>query len=132
MTRTRACQLIEAWLRAERWPFVDVSEARKALAPHVECRTDDLNPFDFVAYPPSGDRLLILICRKITLERQWHMEEWERLFGPGFRAVFVEPRECGPPIVRRPNYFEPPEVAPVPVIAAPSRPVQLALFGGHE
>ena len=101
-------QAFEAFLRANRIPYVAVDEARKALLPEVgdaSAGVDALKSFDFVLYREAGNLLVDVKGRKIagagssrwrggmenwvTMEDVDSLERWESLFGDGFRAAFI-------------------------------------------
>ena len=107
----------EHYLRAGRVPYVAVDEARKALLPEgaaLEVADADGNPdalksFDFVVYGDQANLLIEIKGRKIPQRATktgvqgpsgrlecWanrddveSLSVWQRLFGPGFEAVFV-------------------------------------------
>lgn len=106
----------EAFLRERRIPCVSVNEARKALLPEgarltLGEREEALKSFDFVVYGDGVNLLIDIKGRKVgsrssdgsglgpvsrsrlqswvTSEDVRSLRAWERLFGPGFEAVFV-------------------------------------------
>lgn len=107
-------QAFEHHLRQRKVPYVSVNEARKALMPDnakmaVDGESRSLKSFDFVLYSSetnllaevkgrrigrglsgngSGSRRSRLECW-VTREDVECLLTWERLFGSGFRAVFV-------------------------------------------
>lgn len=104
-------QAFESYLRHERIPYVAVNEARKALVPAAGAdAAASLKSFDFVVYgaglnllaevkgrrlPPRSTRQAGSRTSVRRLESWVHaddvssMLEWERLFGPEFKAVFI-------------------------------------------
>lgn len=106
-------QAFEHHLRQRKVPYVSVNEARKALMPDyakiaVEGETRALKSFDFVLYSSDTNLLAEVKGRRIArgpsgsgVSRRGRLESWvtrddveclltwERLFGSGFRAVFV-------------------------------------------
>ncbi|HZW08977.1 MAG TPA: HYExAFE family protein [Phycisphaerales bacterium] len=105
-------QAFEAFLRAERIPYVAVNEAKKALLPRLpepawgEARPEaSLKSFDFVVYGAGLNLLVEIKGRRVPVRRDgasarrlesWvaaddvsSMLAWEGLFGPEFRAVFL-------------------------------------------
>lgn len=97
----------QAFLLARRIPFVAVSEARKALAPAAAPpgAPEGLKSFDFVLYGRPLNLLADVKGRKVpptrrpggrarleswvTAEDVRSLDQWERLFGPGFAGAFV-------------------------------------------
>jgi hypothetical protein len=102
----------EAYLRHLRTPYVAVDEARRALTADAS-----LKSFDFIVYSPAGPNLLVDVKGRrfpTALESGGHCWEnwatdddvrsllhWQRVFGAGFRSLFVfaydivEPRYRG-------------------------------------
>ena len=73
-----------AYLKSRGTPFVEVSEAKRALFAGVRLRS-----FDVVAYSETGDNLLVT-CRGFGEEGgAWGvlMARWQEVFGAGFVAV---------------------------------------------
>lgn len=90
----------EALLRAQRVPYVAVDEARRA----VMADGRSLKSLDFLVAPrgeitwlvdvkgrrfPSGEEHLQYWKNWSTLDDLHSLAEWEVLFGPGFRGLFV-------------------------------------------
>jgi len=110
-------QAFEHYLRANRLPYIAVDEAKKSLITPGKNRTDGtLKSFDFVVYGLKHNQLVDVKGRKIRAIRppstpngsgataplkpgrleSWvtqddvdSLAEWQRLFGPGFRAYFI-------------------------------------------
>ncbi|MFG0328807.1 MAG: HYExAFE family protein [Phycisphaerales bacterium] len=105
-------QAFEHYLRANRAPYIAVDEAKKTLLPASTTRsavTDggaSLKSFDFVVYGADENLLIDVKGRKcgrakarglatgrldswVTRDDVESLAEWQRLFGAGFRAVFV-------------------------------------------
>ena len=82
-------QQIEQMLNEKRIPFVSVAECCKAIA---GWRT--LRPFHYVVYQPTGPHWLLLIGERTQGNRQM-MQDWEQVFGDGFKAVFAVRRKRG-------------------------------------
>jgi len=94
----------EDYLRAKSWPFVPVDEAKKAALAGLSIKS-----FDFIVYSASGANLLVDVKgrkfpdlsrpRKRGASRAWEnwitrrdvegLQQWERIFGPDFRAVLA-------------------------------------------
>jgi len=94
----------EDYLRSAGVPYVAVDEAKKALFAGVQ-----LKSFDFVVYSAGGPNLLVDVKgrkfpdsvpgHKRGASRAWEnwitredlegLQEWEKVFGPGFTAVLV-------------------------------------------
>jgi hypothetical protein len=70
---------------------VAVDEAKRALFHHTT-----LKAFHFVVYPAAGDNWL-LFCRRRgpSAEDRQMMQEWQQIFGDGFKAVFAVERAHG-------------------------------------
>jgi hypothetical protein len=94
-------QAFEHYLRSNRVPYVAVDEAKKALAP-ASAGPSSLKSFDFVVYTPQRNLLIDVKGRMfgrrggggryeswVTRDDVDCMEQWQRLFGEGFVAVFV-------------------------------------------
>lgn len=102
-------QAFEHYLRANRIPYVAVDEAKKTLVPR-DRRLSSLKSFDFVVYGVNENLLIDIKGRKcgrsvtsrrsnalrtgrldswVTVDDVDSLTEWRRLFGEGFRAVFV-------------------------------------------
>ncbi|MEZ6064873.1 MAG: HYExAFE family protein [Planctomycetaceae bacterium] len=90
----------EAWLRAQRLPYVAVDESRRALLADAS-----LKSFDFVVYAAGGENLLVDVKgrRFPTAGRpgghRWEnwatrddldsLLRWQTVFGAGFRSVLL-------------------------------------------
>ncbi len=119
--RHPAERAFERLLRERRVPYVAVNEARKSLMPHAPRRDTDgagtLKNFDFIVYgddtnllvevkgrtiprpkrPPAPGSRPRLECW-VTMDDVEALRRWQRLFGPGYEAVFVFVYRCeGPP-----------------------------------
>ena len=92
-------QAFEAYLRANRIPYIAVDEARKSLLP-ADQPLPALKSFDFVVYGPDGINRLIDVKGRlfkggrrleswVTLDDIDGLGYWEQLFGSAFRAAFV-------------------------------------------
>lgn len=110
-------QAFEHYLRANRLPYIAVDEAKKSLVTPGKNRADGtLKSFDFVVYGPDHNQLVDVKGRKIrtissrsstphsgataplkpgrleswvTQDDVDSLAEWQRLFGPRFRAYFI-------------------------------------------
>jgi hypothetical protein len=105
---------LEAYLRSKGVPYVAVDEAKKAL--FADAR---LKSFDFVVYSKNGPNLLVDVkgrsCRnkgKSGFE-SWategdinDLQQWEQVFGDGFRAVLSFVYWIDPPLTTEPGMFE--------------------------
>jgi len=75
----------EKHLRTQGWPYVAVTDAKKAIFGAAEMKS-----FDFLVYSSTGANLLVLIVtRRPTPEQTEFMREWEKVFGQGFLAAFT-------------------------------------------
>ncbi|OPX22105.1 MAG: hypothetical protein B1H04_05515 [Planctomycetales bacterium 4484_123] len=93
----------ESYLQARGWPYVVVDEARKAVFADVAIKS-----FDFLVYSQAGPNLLVDVKGRkfpdsrrpaagrsrawenwVTREDVESLQEWQNIFGEGFRAVFV-------------------------------------------
>lgn len=89
----------EQFLRSTRTPYVVVDEQRRALL-----REATLKSFDFIVTSRRGDNLLIDVKGRrfpsgeirrqpwenwATADDLHSLMEWQRVFGPGFRAMLV-------------------------------------------
>ena len=80
---------VERALRERGIPYVAVDESKRALFTSAK-----LKAFHFVVYAPSSDNWL-LSCARPTPDHRRDMEQWERVFGEGFRAIFAADRAAG-------------------------------------
>ncbi len=92
----------EDYLRRKGWPYVAVDEAKKAAFGDLF-----LKSFDFVVYSETGPNLLVDVkgrkfpdpARHRGSSRRWEnwitrddvegLQEWEKVFGDGFRALIT-------------------------------------------
>ena len=91
----------ESYLQAKGWPYVLVDEAKRAIFANVRIKS-----FDFLVYSQSQPNLLVDVKgRKFPVNKSdasahvWEnwvtrddvesLAEWQRIFGPDFRAVLV-------------------------------------------
>jgi hypothetical protein len=81
---------IEAELKRRGIQYVNVIEVKRAL---FQPRTIQ-SYFHFVVYAPAGDNWLLLVGEAGDSNRQ-AMNEWEQIFGDGFKAVFAVERAAG-------------------------------------
>jgi hypothetical protein len=105
----------EAFLRQRGIPCVAVDEAKKALFANAK-----LKSFDFVVYSKSGPNLLIDVkgrqfrensargsFQSWTTERDVSdLQQWEQVFGDGFKAVLTFVYWIDPPLTPGPGMFE--------------------------
>ena len=70
-------------------PYVSVDEAKKALFSAARLKT-----FHFCVYAPEGSNWLLL-CDEAGENNRRDMEEWQQIFGDGFKAVFAVERKAG-------------------------------------
>jgi len=76
---------LEKHLRDKGWPYVAVTEARKAIF-----GGSGIGTFDYLVYSSTGPNLLVLvITRRPTADQVEQMQEWEKVFGKDFEAAFV-------------------------------------------
>jgi hypothetical protein len=76
---------LETCLRDKGWPYVAVTEARKAIFGGSGIKT-----FDYLVYSTTGPNLLVLVVsRRPTADQAEQMREWEKIFGKDFEAAFV-------------------------------------------
>jgi hypothetical protein len=76
---------LETCLRDKGWPYVSVTEARKAIF-----GGSDIKAFDYLIYSSTGPNLLVLlVTRRPTAEQVEQMTEWEKIFGKDFQAALV-------------------------------------------
>ena len=94
----------EDYLRARGWPYIAVDEAKKAIFAGTAVKS-----FDFLVYSSTGPNILADIKgrkfpdsipgRKRGASRAWEnwvtrddvqsLQEWEKVFGPGFVSVLI-------------------------------------------
>lgn len=94
----------EDYLRARGWPFVVVDDARKAILADASIKS-----FDYIVYSAVGANLLVDVkgrkfpdpcaragsgtCRAwenwVTEDDVNGLEQWQRVFGEGFRGALV-------------------------------------------
>jgi len=105
----------EAFLRHRGVPYVAVDEAKKALFANAK-----LKSFDFVVYSKAGPNLLIDVkgrsCRNRTGRSGFEtwateqdvsdLQQWEQVFGDGFRGVLAFVYWIEPPLTPEPGMFE--------------------------
>jgi hypothetical protein len=105
----------EGYLRHNGIPYVAVDEAKRALF-----ATAKLKSFDFVVYSKTGPNLLIDVkgrsCRNRTKRsgfETWSAEQdvtdlqqWEQVFGDGFKAVLMFVYWIESPLTPEPGMFE--------------------------
>jgi hypothetical protein len=82
--RKQSCLPFEEWLRERGFPFVAVDEAKKAIFSGAAVAS-----FDFLVYSSEGANLLVLLEKHPSADQLADMAEWEKTFGPDFRAVLV-------------------------------------------
>jgi hypothetical protein len=105
----------EAYLRSRGIPYVAVDEAKKALFSNAK-----LKSFDFVVYSKTGPNLLIDVKGRQVRDRTgrkgfetWttqrdveDLQQWEQVFGDGFKAVLTFVYWIDPPLAAEPGMFE--------------------------
>ena len=105
----------EAYLRSKGIPYVAVDEAKKALFANAK-----LKSFDFVVYSKNGPNLLIDVKGRQVRDRgsrkgfeTWttqrdveDLQQWEQVFGEGFKAVFSFVYWIDAPLNPEPGMFE--------------------------
>src|SRR5687768_11699519 len=105
----------EAFLRDRGIPYVAVDEAKKALFSNAK-----LKSFDFVVYSKNGPNLLIDVKGRQVRDRTgrkgfetWttqrdveDLQQWEQVFGDGFKAVLSFVYWIDPPLAPEPGMFE--------------------------
>ena len=105
----------EAFLRSRGIPYVAVDEAKKALFANAK-----LKSFDFVVYSKNGPNLLIDVKGRQVRDRTgrkgfetWttqrdveDLQQWEQVFGDGFKAVLSFVYWIDPPLAPEPGMFE--------------------------
>ena len=105
----------EAYLRDRAIPYVAVDEAKRALFANSQ-----LKSFDFVVYKKNGPNLLVDIkgrqCRRRTTPggfQTWtaeqdviDLQQWEQVFGDGFKAVLIFMYWIDPPLHPEKGMFE--------------------------
>ena len=90
---------VEAYLRACQTPYVAVDESRRAILANAS-----LKSLDFIAYAGNGPNLLIDVKGRkfssgsslsavgenwVTADDLASLREWSRIFGSGFRGLFL-------------------------------------------
>ena len=80
---------VERQLRERNIPYVSVDEAKKALF-----ASNRLKTFHFCVYAPEGSNWLLL-CEEAGDANRADMQEWQNIFGDGFKAVFAVERKAG-------------------------------------
>jgi hypothetical protein len=105
----------EAFLRSRGIPYVAVDEAKKALFSNAK-----LKSFDFVVYSKNGPNLLIDVKGRQVRDRTgrkgfetWttqrdveDLQQWEQVFGDGFKAVLTFVYWIDPPLTPDVGMFE--------------------------
>ena len=105
----------EDFLRRKGLPYIAVDEAKKALFAGAK-----LKSFDFVVYSKSGPNLLIDVKGRQVRDRTgrkgfetWttqrdveDLQQWEQVFGDGFKAVLTFVYWIDPPLTPEPGMFE--------------------------
>lgn len=105
----------EAYLRHRGIPYVAVDEAKRSLFANAK-----LKSFDFVVYSKSGPNLLVDVkgrsCRNRSARsgfETWSTEQdvldlqqWEQVFGEGFKAVLIFAYWIDPPLQPDNSMFE--------------------------
>ena len=82
-----ASKMFEGHLRRMGYPYVSVTEARKAVF-----AGGDLSAFDYMVYSSTGANHLVYVLgggKTPTGHHRDMMDEWERIFGQGFEVRFV-------------------------------------------
>lgn len=94
----------ESYLQAKGWPYVAVDEAKKSIFSNVSIKS-----FDFLVYSTSQPNLLVDVKGRkfshpwrqgvskgarawenwVTAEDLRSLDQWERIFGQGFRSTLV-------------------------------------------
>ncbi len=87
--RGSAMCVLESSLKERGIPYVSVDEVKRALF-----QTSKLSAFHFVVYSKTGDNWLVM-CREPGHENRTTMEEWQNIFGDGFKSVFAVKRAKG-------------------------------------
>jgi len=80
---------VERELKRRNIPYVAVDEVKKALFSSARLKT-----FHYCVYAPEGSNWLLL-CDKANDANRRDMEEWQQIFGDGFKAVFAVERKAG-------------------------------------
>ncbi len=105
----------EGYLRHRGIPYVAVDEAKRALF-----ATAKLKSFDFVVYSKTGPNLLVDVKGRSCRDRAkrsgfetWSAEQdvtdlqqWEQVFGDGFKAVLMFVYWIEPPLTPEAGMFE--------------------------
>src|SRR6185436_14726286 len=103
-----------AFLRQRGLPYVAVDDAKKALFSSAK-----LKCFDFVVYSKSGPNLLIDVKGRqrqgasanslqtwTTEQDVTDLQQWEQVFGEGFKAVLAFAYWIDPPLTPEKGMFE--------------------------
>ena len=77
-------RLFEAWLNLLRLPYIAVDEAKRAIF-----AGNAVEGFDFLLYSGNGPNLLVSLDAAPDEGQLAKMDEWERVLGPDFVAVFA-------------------------------------------
>jgi len=80
-------QRFEEYLRDEEWPYVAVSEAKKAIF-----AGDQRGHFDFLVYSTNGPNLLVDVLadgRSSTPAQRADLADWGQIFGENFAPCLV-------------------------------------------
>ncbi len=80
---------VETKLRELGIPYVAVDEAKKAMFANAK-----LKSFHYVVYCKAGDNWL-LWCGEPSPEVRLDMDQWQKVFGEGFRVVYALRRVGG-------------------------------------
>jgi hypothetical protein len=105
----------EGYLRHRGIPYVAIDEAKRALFANAK-----LKSFDFVVYSKKGPNMLVDVkgrsCRNKTGRsgfETWSTEQdvtdlqqWEQVFGDGFKAVLMFVYWVDPPLVPEGGMYE--------------------------
>jgi hypothetical protein len=87
--RTLLCDLVERLLRERNLPYVRVDEAKKALF-----STAKLSAFHLVVYQKQSPNWLVWAAKMHPGVKK-DMDDWEKVFGEGFKAVLAKKRANG-------------------------------------
>jgi hypothetical protein len=105
----------EGYLRDRGIPYVAIDEAKRALFANAK-----LKSFDFVVYSKAGPNLLVDVkgrsCRNkagrsgfetwSTEQDVTDLQQWEQVFGDGFKAVLMFVYWVDPPLAPEGGMFE--------------------------